>query len=308
MPRLLLDVANILSFGWYDRRIRAKGIRRTIRRVGASVGIGMPRTEEGRALCHEVEALPFWCHSIDLGLGVVTPGVKTPAFHAKELEALQLPGLRGKSVLDIGAWDGFYSFAAEQRGAERVVALDHFVWALDWEAKNRYKADCKRQRIPPQPFDRIPGLWRFDTLPGKRGFDLARQALNSRVESVVCDLMTADVAAIGQFDVVLYLGVLYHMENPLESLRRVRQLTREVAVIETEAVAISGFENRPFCEFFPPKAKLSEDPTNFWAPNAAALMGLCEAASFSRVEVLTRPPTPAQGQIARYRLIAHAFV
>ena len=120
--------------------------------------------------------------------------------------------------------------------------------------------------------------------------------------------MTADMAAIGQFDVVLYLGVLYHMENPLELLQPVRQLTREVAVIETEAVAIGGFGNRPFCEFFPPKAKLYDDPTNFWVPNALALVGLCETAGFSRVELLTTPPTPAQGQIARYRLIAHAFV
>ena len=270
--------------------------------------MGLPKTEEGRELYQNVEALPFWCHSIDVGLGVITPGVKTPAIHATELAALQLPDLRGKSVLDIGAWDGFYSFAAEKRGAARVVALDHFVWALDWEKKNQYKTDCKRQGTPPQPFDRIPELWRFDTLPGKRGFDLCRRALNSRVEPVVCDLMTGDIAALGQFDVVLYMGVLYHMENPLESLKRVRQLTRDTAVIETEAVAIGGFARRPFCEFFPPQAKLADDPTNFWAPNAPALAGLCEDAGFSRIEILTPPPTPVPGEIARYRLIAHAFV
>lgn len=97
------------------------------------------------------------------------------------------------------------------------------------------------------------------------------------------------------------------MENPLGSLERVRQLTRDVAGIETEAVAIGGFENRPLCEFFPPGAKLSDDPTNFWAPNAAALVGLCEAAGFSRVELLTTPPSAAAGDLARYRLIAHAF-
>jgi tRNA (mo5U34)-methyltransferase len=270
--------------------------------------MGLPKTEEGRALYQYVDALPFWCHSIDVGLGVVTPGVKTPAIHAAELAVLQLPDLRGKSVLDIGAWDGFYSFEAEKRGAARVVALDHFVWALDWEAKNRYKADCKRQGITAQPFDRIPELWRFDTLPGKRGFDLCRHALNSRVDAVVCDLMTGDIEALGRFDVVLYMGVLYHMENPLESLKRVRRLTSGIAVIETEAVAIGGFEHRPFCEFFPPQAKLADDPTNFWAPNAPALVGLCEDAGFSRVELLTTPPAPASGQITRYRLIAHAFV
>jgi hypothetical protein len=72
-------------------------------------------------------------------------------------------------------------------------------------------------------------------------------------------------------------------------------------------VAIGGFEQRPFCEFFPPKAKLLGDPTNFWAPNGPALVGLCEAAGFSRVELLTTPPVPAPGQTARYKLVAHAF-
>jgi len=299
-------VANVAGPGWL-KRMRPAGLRRTLRRLGTRFGIGMPKTEEGRALWREVNALPFWCHSIDLGLGVVTPGVKTPAFHARELASLRLPDLRGKSVLDIGAWDGFYSFAAERLGADRVVALDRFVWALDWEAKNRYKADCRQHGVPPQPFDRIPGLWAFDALPGKRGFDLSRQALGSRVEPIVGDLMTADLTALGQFDVVLFMGVLYHMENPLGSLERVRHLTRDVAVIETEAVAIGGFETRPFCEFFPPRHKLSDDPTNFWAPNAAALVGLCETAGFSRIELLTRPPAPPPGEIARYRLIAHAF-
>ncbi len=211
-------------------------------------------------------------------------------------------------MLDIGAWDGFYSFAAERLGAARVVALDHHVWGLDREAKNRYKADCKEKGILQQHPRQVAGLWRFDELPGKRGFDIAHAALQSRVEAVVCDLMKMDVRLLGQFDVVLYLGVLYHMENPLESLRLVREVTREVAIIETEAVAVGGHDDRPLCEFFPPHAKLMDDPTNFWAPNAPALIGLCETAGFSRVQVLTTPPAAKRGKIARYRLVAHAFV
>jgi 23S rRNA G2069 N7-methylase RlmK/C1962 C5-methylase RlmI len=48
-----------------------------------------------------------------------------------ELKALRLPDLRGKTVLDIGAYDGFFSFEAERRGAKQVVAMDYYVWALD---------------------------------------------------------------------------------------------------------------------------------------------------------------------------------
>jgi len=265
------------------------------------------RRLEARALYDKVHAIPFWFHSIDLGMGVTTPGIKSPEQHKQELASINLPDMHGKTVLDIGAWDGFYSFAAEQRGAARVVALDYHVWGLDREAKNRYKAECQQKGIPQQHPRSISGLWRFDELPGKRGFDLAHETLSSNVEAVVGDLMEMDMESLGQFDVVLYLGVLYHLENPLKSLRRVRQVTKQVAIIETEAMEIGGFTDRSLCEFFPPKAKLLDDPTNFWAPNASALVGLCDAAGFSKVELLTAPPMPGTGESARYRLVAHAF-
>src|SRR5262249_24906832 len=111
------------------------------------------------------------------------------------------------------ACDGFFSLLAETHGAARVVACDHFAWALDREAKDRYKADCKRRRVPPEAFDRVPSLWRFDDLPGKRGVDLAHARRGSRVEPPVADYMTMKVEAVGAFDVALYLGGLYYMEN-----------------------------------------------------------------------------------------------
>ena len=239
---------------------------------------------------------------------MTTPGRKSPEQLAAETAALALPDLRGKSVLDIGAWDGYFSFLAEERGASRVVACDRFAWALDWDAKNQYKADCRRRGVPPESFERVPGLWRYDELPGKRGFDLAHAARSSRVEALVADYLTIDAAALGAFDVVLYLGVLYHMENPLAALRRVRELTKGVAIIETEAVAVGGFEERAFAEFFPPDAKLLDDPTNHWAPNAPCLAGLCRTAGFARIDLVTTPPRVRPGEIERYRLIAHAAV
>jgi tRNA (mo5U34)-methyltransferase len=155
-------------------------------------------------LQHKIAEIPFWFHSIELAAGVVTPGMKSQEQHTRELASLRMPDLRRKSVLDIGAWDGFYSFAAERLGAARVVALDHHVWCLDRQAKTRYKADCKKKGIIQQHPKYIPELWRVAELPGKRGFDLAHTILKSRVEAVVCDLMETEVEAIGQFDVVLY--------------------------------------------------------------------------------------------------------
>src|SRR5262245_36578224 len=71
-----------------------------------------------------VHRVGFWWHSIDLGDGVTTPGFKSPETLAGELDAIGLPtDLTGRSVLDVGGWDGWFAFEAERRGAGRVAVL-----------------------------------------------------------------------------------------------------------------------------------------------------------------------------------------
>jgi tRNA (mo5U34)-methyltransferase len=255
-------------------------------------------------LASRIASVPFWWHSIDLG-GVVTPGRKSPELLQHELARCRLPDLHGLEVLDIGAWDGFFSFAAERLGAKRVVALDHFVWSLDTAemAENAKRAESGepgtgRNRIREE-------LWHPESLPGKRGFDLAHEALRSSVQPVVADFMEADLAALGTFDVVLFLGVLYHMKHPLRSLERLASLTRGVAVIETEGVWLGDLENRAFCEFFEAD-ECYRDPTNWWAPNEKALVGLCRAAGFRRVEIVA-PIVPRRRRGAAWKNAKYAL-
>ncbi len=229
-------------------------------------------------------SLPFWWHSIDLGLGVTTRGAKPAEQLQAELESFRLPDLTDKSFLDIGAWDGFFSFQAERRGARPVVALDHYVWS--WNPR--------------------PGLNRADLPDKKRGFELAREALGSEVRVRVGDFMTMDLDELGEFDVVLFAGVLYHLQSPLDALRRVARVTRELAIIETAAVNVPGFEERALCEFYE-SDELGGDPSNWWAPNAAALRGLCRAAGFRDATTFKSPGEGAEArELGRYRLVAHA--
>ncbi len=262
-----------------------------------------------RELLEMVADVPSWWHSIDLGHDIVTPGVKTVEALESNLLAMQLPPLAGKSVLDIGAWDGYFSFAAEHMGARRVVALDHYVWSMDLIAQVQHFHECHAQGRKPPQWEEVPSVWRPDELPGKRGFDTVHRALGSQVESHVEDFMIADLDQLGTFDVVMYLGVLYHMKDPLRALERLAKVTSEVAVIETAAYAVPGFEHQSMCEFYA-SDELNADSTNWWAPNLTALTGLCQAAGFDRVKVLVGPGDmrgmPA-GEVQRYRAIVHAW-
>jgi tRNA (mo5U34)-methyltransferase len=199
-----------------------------------------------------------WFHSIDLGDGVVTRGVENTA---ERLARVRLPeDLSGRTVLDVGAWDGFFSFEAERRGAARVVASDYYSWhGVGW-----------------------------GTGRGKAGFELARTALGSRVEDVDIDVLDLSSDRLGTFDVVFFLGVLYHLPNPLLALERVASVTKELLIVET-VVDMVGI-NRPAAAFYPGR-ELNNDPTNWWGPNPAAVAGLLHSVGFSRVEQVT--PTPS---------------
>ncbi len=202
---------------------------------------------DGDSPVQAVTDVGFWWHSIDLN-GVLTPGGKSAGVLQMEWQTMQVPDLAGKTVLDIGAWDGYFSFQAEQHGAREVTALDHYVWSIDRKRWGEYHEACKQAGKTPLPVEQTE-YWDPKGLPGKRGFDLACRVRNSKVKSIVRDYMGVSPDEIGTFDVVLYLGVFYHMRNPLEALLKVASLTRELAVIETHAVEIYGHDV-PLAEFY----------------------------------------------------------
>ncbi|AWB22444.1 hypothetical protein DA075_17255 [Methylobacterium currus] len=196
-----------------------------------------------------------WHHRIDLGQGIVTPSAGATN---GTLQIIGVPtSLHGSSVIDIGAWDGFYSFEAERRGADRVLATDHFCWGGS-------------------------GVFTKD------GFDLAKEALNSNVEALKVRVEDINPRDVGLFDIDLFLGVLYHAPGPLGYFMRVRSVTKKFAIIETH-VDLLDIE-RPALACYPAGA-LGGDPTNFFGPNEAAVKGMCMDAGFSRVETVGQSPT-----------------
>jgi len=226
-----------------------------------------------------------WWHTIDLGHGILTPGQDdTPA----KLRTIQMPeDLSGMTVLDVGAWDGFFAFEAERRGAKRVLAIDSVCW------RNR------------------PGA--------KDGFELARKVLRSKVEDLEMEVLDISSERIGVFDVVLFLGVLYHMRHPLLALERVFSVTKRLLILETAVDAT--FTRRPAMVFYPGN-ELRGDSSNWWGPNRPAVEAMLRTVGFRQVKLVAKhsPPrrflaalrdavklkTPLAAGLQRTRMVFHA--
>jgi tRNA (mo5U34)-methyltransferase len=134
-----------------------------------------------------------WYHELDLGNGLRTRP-RVPAAHGHRLIWAFIEGqlgtidFRGKSVLDIGCWDGRWSFYAERRGAASVLAADD----------------------------------RTQNWAGSEGIHIARELLGSSVQ-VNQHLSVYELSSLRQtFDVILFLGVYYHLFDPFHALAQIR--------------------------------------------------------------------------------------
>jgi tRNA (mo5U34)-methyltransferase len=150
-------------------------------------------------------------HSIELPDGSVLPGLQTIDHLRWRIGHFGLPmDLRGKRVLDVGAWDGWFSFECERRGAD-VVAVDCV--ALDT-------------------------------------FIEAKELIGSRVEYLTLDVDELSVRRLGRFDIVLFFGVLYHLRHPLLGLEKAVELSTDLALIESFVIEGENRQIPSVMEFY----------------------------------------------------------
>ena len=216
--------------------------------------------EEQQALRERVNALR-WFHQIDFGDGIVSPGVTAIGQLRKQADIYFGDNLGGKSVLDIGCWDGYYSIEAVRRGAGRVLATDHFAWS----------EQCWGMR---------------------ESFELARKHLAPAIEVTDVDVADLTVERVGTFDIVLFSGVLYHMRHPLLMLERVAPLAKEKLILETHLDA--RWQIRPAMIFYPGR-ELGNDPTNWWGPNKACVEAMLRDVGFPEVRYTRHPAIRSRG-------------
>lgn len=212
-----------------------------------------------------VRTLGPWFHNLDLHGIQTAPDHFLGDYPALKWRAFEhaLPGdLRGKSVLDIGCNAGFYSIAMKRRGADRVLGID---FDDDYLAQARFAAEVEHCDIE---FRKMSV------------YDVAR--LQER------------------FDIVLFMGVLYHLRHPLLALDLLHQhVVKDLLVFQSlmrgssevepleddypfDETAI--FERPGFPRMYFVEHRYSRDPTNWWIPNLACAEAMLRSAGFRIID------------------------
>lgn len=213
------------------------------------------------AIQAKIDGFNRWYHTIEVAPGIVTPGVNETELSLRILADLGLPeDMIGLRILDLGCRDGVYCFESERRGASEVIGIDYV---------------------------------EEDTT----GFPILREIMDSQATFKTDNVYNLDPAIYGQFDVVFFLGLLYHLRNPLLALDKIRSVMKPggLMFVKTHVIdkvmympdgSIKSLEevapdlvNVPLLQFFP-RDSFNKDATNQFAPNIVGLRGLIEEAEF----------------------------
>jgi tRNA (mo5U34)-methyltransferase len=205
-----------------------------------------------------IDSVPIWHHRIELAPGMFTPAVQ---WTNEVLADINLPeDLSGLRVLDLGARDGFFSFECEKRGASEVIAVDYAPIELT-------------------------------------GFAVASKILNSKVKWLTANVYRINELNLGKFDLILFLGVIYHLRNPYLAIDRIYDALKIDGKVIVESHVINGgfvdengewmdlkdldprLEKLQIAQFY--QGNLGGDHTNAWAPSLNTLEVMFQNSGFT---------------------------
>lgn len=246
----------------------------------------------------QIEQLGPWFYEFDLGpLGRTTSSLppEVQAIHATRLEMVDRAvrshfGARLHEVraIDVGCHEGFYTMAAASMGVRHVLGVDVRGSSL---RKARFISSAL-------------GLHNVSWLESN------------------CENLNPEQH--GVFDLTLFLGILYHLENPMLALRNISALTNELCVIETQVVdEVEGAAEWGWREWTRPYhgvLALIDESGEYYAgnteagasplatcPSPKALTFMLRQAGFRRVETIEPPPGAYEQHARGKRVVCAAF-
>jgi tRNA (mo5U34)-methyltransferase len=238
------------------------------------------KPDEKEFLKRYIDGEKNWFHQFSFSNGLRTPG-KDPSL--KKLHHLCLPSsLQGKTIIDVGAYEGFFSFHCEARGAGLVLATDRFVW--DWPGSSALS-----------------------------NFIAVHRAIGSKVERLSTYVEDLPSAITEKFDISLFLGVLYHAPDMIRYLNAVSKITSGVMVLETFTDALHEEGARAVIY---DEEELNNDSSNWFGPNLRGIDVMLRRVGFRHVEFINfwdintknqLEGRPIFGQVRTGRVVIHAY-
>ena len=209
-------------------------------------------------------------HGIDFGDGLVSNSLASAGFVKEAADAFFLnTNLAGRTVLDIGAWTGAYSFEAKLRGAARVLASDHYVW-------------------------------NHPQFRGREAFDFAKTLTGLDIEVRDIDVPQINPDSVGMFDVVLFAGVFYHLLDPINLTKQISKCASHLMILETHEDALDI--SRPAMIYYP-GTTLNGDGSNFWGPNPNCVYELLSEFGFTDIWYRKAPNAANRGIYHAFRTV-----
>jgi tRNA (mo5U34)-methyltransferase len=231
----------------------------------------------------------YWYHTIDLGGGLITPGLYD---YRETISAFRFPeDMRGTTVLDVGSATGFFAFEFERRGA-RVVSV---------ELPSLRDLDCfpgQDIRVSLRKIERMIFPDGLDLESRRRGdsepelyrclldgpFQFCKTRLGSKVErcySTIYDLTPEKLGVAGGFDLIFVGDVLVHTLYPLKALAALAPLCRGALVL---AQSLPDGPQEPPAMAYVGGADPDEDHLSWWLPNKSCLTEMLTKLRFPIVE------------------------
>lgn len=212
-------------------------------------------------LLKKINSYPYWYHKIDLGNGVVTPGLELDPLWNNLRKTRNKINYKGKRVLDICSFDGMFAFEAEKLGAKEVVATDCLYRSQEnfLLCREILKSEKTKLFYNVSPYNLVD---RLDVFFGEDYGNKIKKHYK-------------------KFDIVQHLGLLYHLRDPMFSLSQARSVLKkngklliETDVILNEKQSILAYNGMPNL------GRYRNNVTVWWIPSKICLFEMLEASLF----------------------------
>jgi len=199
-----------------------------------------------------------WYHNIDVG-DLYIKG-ETSQEHQKFIVSNLPKDFSGKTVLDLAAWDGYYSYVASLRGAKIVVAVD------DASAEERHFKTENRQTAIEYLYKKI---------------DLLNNSCGGKIHFTPIDV--GDINKLKMtFDIVFCFGIYYHLEDVYSFFKKCYDICNETMYVEGHFSVETEYPTFQIYDI----GELNNDPTNVWSPTKKGLIKLLKRIGFKDIIVL----------------------